>query len=260
MRCTVKCIVKFGLIAEVLTAIIGHIGEFALRYHAYSMAFDDLFGNDTPGLESTGNKVIIHHHQNYLNQKNSKWTRMISTTSTTTSSPFVDTAEPKSSSIFSTIVGHLFDPINSSINNLFGNAEPKTFSHSRMDWRPMIVCSIIVCLHLIFVVGIVFEWLPVICALTITWLLYLILILLILYAGTGSGVHTLTYAPTSTTSAWSTLTPSPFTILVMSIILVFSLILIAMIVEERRQVAIRIRAKSAAIPLVRSRDMDLDDI
>ena len=54
--------------------------------------------------------------------------------------------------------------------------------------------------------------------------------------------------------------PSPFIILVVVIILLFTFILIALITEERRQFAQRIRARSACIPLVKSRDMDLDDI
>jgi hypothetical protein len=52
MRVTIKSIIKWGLLAEVLTAIVGQVGEFTLRYRAYSAAFDELFGHyRLPGHE-----------------------------------------------------------------------------------------------------------------------------------------------------------------------------------------------------------------
>ena len=84
---------------------------------------------------------------------------------------------------------------------------------------------------------------------------------------TTATTTTIASLPTTTTTTtstsqllWTSLLPSPFIILVVIIILLFTFILIALITEERRQIASRIRARSACIPLVKSRDMDLDDI
>lgn len=298
MRITVKSIIKWGLIAEIITAIVGQAGEFALRYRSYSSAFDELFGRyrlQTPNEEfeldpravtrptaalKQAPLQVDPNHQRYDHRsgRNLPFANgslvsdlMISSTETSMTEPVAlqSVGNSTDKSHLFTIVESIFGPsitVKSKSDSSLFNFDSYSSSVSDMlsmprsvDPRPMLVCAILVCLNILFIIGIVYEYLPLICPLTIVWLLYLILVLLILHAGatdTGgsSSVNLVAQSP------WTTLTPSPFTILVVSIILVFSLILTAMIVEERRQVAIRIRAKSAAIPLVKSRDMDLDEI
>lgn len=258
MRCSVKAIVKCGLIAEVITAIIGHVGEVALRYRAYSIAFDDLFGGsgDGVGLEiiDPSKVTVFHHHEYPPAGKNSKWTRMISTTTTPTPITIgasTTSVPQQNASGFSHFVDRL---LGQSSNSLYESIFERHHHTKKLDYRPFAFCLVLVCLNILFIGGIIFDYLPIICPMTVVWLLYLILVLLVMYTGTNS--------PNDSTlnTMWSTLSPSPFTILVVAIILIFAIILIAMIVEERRQIAMRIRAKSAAIPLVKSRDMDLDEI
>ena len=353
MRVTIKSIIKWGLLAEVLTAIVGQVGEFTLRYRAYSAAFDELFGHyRLPGHEvnrslpltsssslskfdsmtknissappfeefalDAGATTTIKRKgssksgqprsSNDLDRRELRKKESQKLTATTEFPSFTRNSSSSSSSIMSTIfhsasfrsevpqqnenssVVVLYPESKTTNSPLFSfDSYAKSLqeilavpSHSvPTDPRPFLVCLGLVFAHLLFTIGIAYEYLPLITPLTFFWMLYLILVLLILHAGSsgkrgGGGAFSLTTSasvPTASStlptgsgsgapyyvSPWSTLTPSPFTVLVLAIILIFALVLIAIIVEERRQLAVRIRAKSAAIPLVKSRDMDLED-
>ncbi|KAI2806129.1 hypothetical protein BLOT_005140 [Blomia tropicalis] len=297
MRITVKCIIKWGLIAEILAAIIGQVGEITLRYRSYSSAFDQLFGryriNDQISrqefvLDTKTISVDVVHTPIKIDPNSMHYDhRMVASSEKVTNVPKLDqpvalqskynnrtemttTNDTDTVPTKSTLLNIISSVLQTSISVPKNKSHPSTLFNfdtysspaseivdvsKPLDPRPLLICAILTCLNLLFIIGILIENLKLICPLTIVWLLYLILVLLVLHAGnTDIGPNMFGRSP------WSTLAPSPFTILVESIILVFSLVLIAMIVEEKRQFAIRIRAKSAAIPLVKSRDMDLDEI
>lgn len=292
-----------GLIAEILTAIVGTIGEFTFRYHNYSLAMDELFGpyfepltvvNDD-GTIMANMKIYAknHHHlewpsnhQHYDHHTGEIFSlselNAIANDSTDAESNITDNNySPNYSNrhhnhlhpnyltkFFTNLSSWLFSH-HSSSSLMFDNEDDSPVQRY-IDPRPLLMLSILVILNFLFILVVALEYLSLIAIIGLTWVLYLIMLFVIVRVMNDGSIknQSLTLISpqdrplplTVTTVQWSELLPSPFLILVVTIIILFALILIALITEERRQFAARIRNRTACIPLVKARDMDLDDI
>lgn len=294
MRLTIKLIVKFGLIAEIITAIIGLIGEYSLRYPAYQMAMDELFGVWSNSESSESMKKFHQHldwpsnHQHYDHQTGESYklsqlnelarvnhyhddddnfndnpqqqqnrtflSKFFSRISTWLFPHQSSSSSSNSNSIFT------HSAKDSKLDRNFQNLQQQDYS---FDPRPLFILSILIILNFIFIFSIIFELLTLIGLMSMSWILYLILLFVVVHVMNDNDNNSIIDQSSSSSMTkllWTSILPSPFIILVVVIILLFTFILIALITEERRQFAQRIRARSACIPLVKSRDMDLDDI
>ena len=293
MRLTIKLIVKFGLIAEIITAIIGLIGEYSLRYPAYQMAMDELFGVWSNSESSESMKKFHQHldwpsnHQHYDHQtgesyKLSQLNELARVNHYHADDNFNDNQQQQQqnrtflSKFFSRISTWLFphqsSSSSSSSNSIFtqNTKDSKFVDHQNLqqqdysfDPRPLFILSILIILNFVFIFAIIFELLTLIGLMSMSWILYLILLFVVVHVMNDNDNNSIIDQSSSSSMTkllWTSILPSPFIILVVVIILLFTFILIALITEERRQFAQRIRARSACIPLVKSRDMDLDDI
>lgn len=303
MACTIKLIVKIGLIAEILTAIIGTIGEFTFRYQTYSLAMDELFGpyfepltivNDDGTIIANMKIYAKHHHhlewpsnhQHYdhhtgeifsLSELNAIANNNTDAESNITVNNYQQNYYTRHhnhfhpsylTKFFTNLSTWLFSH-HSSSSLMFDNGDNSRIQRN-IDPRPLLMLSILVILNFLFILVVAFEYLSLIAIMGLIWVFYLIMLFVIVRVMNDGSVknQSLTLISpqdrplplTITTVQWSELLPSPFLILVVTIIILFALILIALITEERRQYAARIKNRTACIPLVKARDMDLDDI
>lgn len=300
-----KKIIKFGLIAEIITAIIGLIGEFTFRYHIYSQAMNDLFGPYyyQPEInQSQTDKFFLakiyaqkHHHiewpsnhQHYdhqtgesfqLSQLNAiadfyKQNPINSTTNqigkisnnSREKNFFTKFLTKLSSWIFphetsSLFYGNKINPKDDGSDTNDDNDDTILY-----DFRPLYLLNVLILINLIFIAVVVLEYLPFIGFIAILWIFYLIMLFVIARVMKDSirMIENSTDEILSSTSrihSWTSMLPSRFIILIAIIIILLTFALIALITEERRQLADRMRStRSACIPLVKSRDMDLDDV
>ncbi|KAH9414527.1 hypothetical protein DERP_008722 [Dermatophagoides pteronyssinus] len=178
MRLTIKLIVKFGLIAEIITAIIGLIGEYSLRYPAYQMAMDELFGvwsNPSESSESMIKKFHQHldwpsNHQHYDHQtgesyKLSQLNELASVNhyNHDDDDNFNDNPQQQQnrtflSKFFSRISTWLFPHQNSKFVD-HQNLQQQDYS---FDPRPLFILSILIILNFVFIFAIIFELLTLI--------------------------------------------------------------------------------------------------